>query len=67
MTQLTLDIALCSCGAPAVASSITGTGHVCSACNTAEWGRALARNKDPYFRAMGLRLLADVETHRSES
>lgn len=46
------------CPDPVVGHSITGEGHVCKQHNVKEWGRALARNREPYFRDLGLQLLA---------
>lgn len=62
MTQLALPIPpACKnrCAAPVVGHSITGRGHVCRACNEAEWGSSLAANPDPYYARLGRALLAD--------
>ena len=45
------------CAQPVVGSSITGVGHVCARHNEIEWGRALAANRDGYYRNLGRRLL----------
>jgi hypothetical protein len=59
--QLALEACKVSgCGAEVVGSSITGKGHVCGRHNTEEWGRALARNREPYYRTLGRELLQDA-------
>lgn len=63
MEQLALPIAAAcknGCAAPVAGNSITGLGHVCRRCNVIEWGESLATSRDPYYRALGDRLLADT-------
>jgi hypothetical protein len=45
------------CSEPVRGSSITGQGHVCTRHNEIEWGRALLRKPEPYYKRMGLELL----------
>jgi hypothetical protein len=50
-----------SCPAVVVGSSITGEGKVCARHNTEEWGRALVRNPDHYYRRLGRQLLTEAK------
>lgn len=49
-----------------VGHSITGEGQVCRRHNIEEWGRSLASNREPYFRRLGMRLLADTQKQEDE-
>lgn len=62
MTQLALEIApSCKrkCAEPVVGSSITGEGHVCKRHNEEEWGLALSRKREGFYRRLGAQLLVD--------
>lgn len=47
------------CVAEVVGSSITGEGHVCAVHNEREWGESLSRNREPWLRGLGRRLLSE--------
>lgn len=64
MSQLSFLAEACKetdCPEPTVGSSITGNGHVCKAHNVVEWGRALSRNSEPYYRKLGAELLLETK------